>query len=283
LTLKTKTLNFMSTIGFIGAGNMAEAILQGIIRGGMYAPRDVHVSDIRAERLSQLASLYQVTTSSSNMEVAARSDVLVLSVKPYVMQEALESIRGHVKARTVVVSIIAGKRMADITAVLGDVPVVRVMPNTPALINEGASALCANAKACPRVQAIRQLFACVGQAVIVDSEALIDAVTAVSGSGPAYYYLLMDKMIEAGVALGLPQDMARTLVLQTAKGACLLAAQADTQGESPADLTRKVATPGGTTEAALTAFNEGGFGQIVHTAINEAYTRSQTLSSSDSH
>ena len=152
------------------------------------------------------------------------------------------------------------------------------MPNTPALINEGASALYANARAQPQVQAIQKLFACVGQAVIVDSEALINAVTAVSGSGPAYYYLLMEKMIDTGVALGLTTDLAKTLVLQTAKGACLLAAQADGQGETPADLTRKVATPGGTTEAALNGFKEGGFGDLVQTALQRAYTRSQTLS-----
>jgi len=268
----------MSTIGFIGAGNMAEAILQGIIRAGLYAAKDVCISDIRPERLEQLASLYQVSTLASNAEVAARADVLVLSVKPYVLNEALKSIQGHIRDQAVIVSIIAGKRMADITTMLGDVPVIRVIPNTPALINEGASALYANDKAKTKVQTIQKLFACVGQAVIVDSEALIDAVTAVSGSGPAYYYLLMEKMIEAGVALGLTQDVAKTLVLQTAKGACLLAAQADIQGETPADLTRKVATPGGTTEAALNGFNEGGFGPLVQTALEQAYARSQALS-----
>jgi pyrroline-5-carboxylate reductase len=271
----------MATIGFIGAGNMAEAILQGIISAGLYEPKNVYVSDIRLGRLEQLASLYNISTSASNAEVAAQSDVLVLSVKPFVLKEALKSIRGHAKAQAVTVSIIAGKRMQDITAVLGDVPVVRVMPNTPALINQGASALYANAKAQPQVQAIQQLFACVGQAVIVDSEALIDAVTAVSGSGPAYYYLLMEKMIEAGIALGLTQDLAKTLVLQTAKGACLLAAEADSQGETPSDLTRKVATPGGTTEAALNGFNEGGFGSLVQTSLKRAYTRSQELSDPD--
>jgi len=268
----------MPTIGFIGAGNMAEAILQGIISAGLYQPGDVAVSDIRADRLEQLASQYQVATFADNAQVAAHSDVLILSVKPFVLAEALKSIQGHIKDDGVIVSIIAGKRMDDITAVLGDVPVVRVMPNTPALINEGASALYANAKAQSRVQAIQTLFACVGQAVIVDSEALIDTVTAVSGSGPAYYYLLMEKMIDSGVALGLTPDMATTLVLQTAKGACLLAAQAHGQGETPADLTRKVATPGGTTEAALNGFNEGGFGDLVQTALTRAYTRSQTLS-----
>ncbi|MCF7972606.1 MAG: pyrroline-5-carboxylate reductase [Phycisphaerae bacterium] len=268
----------MSTIGFIGAGNMAEAILQGIISAGVYDPKDVSVSDIRSDRLAQLASLYQVMTSASNAEVAARSDVLVLSVKPYVLDEALASIQGHVKAQAVIVSIIAGKRVSDITAVLGDVPVIRVMPNTPALINEGASALYANDKARDHIQAVETLFACVGQAVTVDSETLMDAVTAVSGSGPAYYYLLMEKMIEAGVAMGLTPDLARILVLQTAKGACLLASQADSRGETPAELTRKVATPGGTTEAALNAFKEGGFGELVHTALERACTRSQALS-----
>jgi pyrroline-5-carboxylate reductase len=177
----------MSTIGFIGAGNMAEAILQGVISAGLFQPGDVAVSDIRPERLAQLASQYHVLTFSENAQVASHSDVLVLSVKPFVLHDALMSIQGHVKTDAVIVSVIAGKRINDITDSLGDVPVVRVMPNTPALINQGASALYANARAQPQVQAIQKLFACVGQAVIVDSEALIDAVTAVSGSGPAYY------------------------------------------------------------------------------------------------
>ena len=268
----------METIGFVGAGNMAEAILQGIIAAGIFAPEAVFISDVRSERLAQLAGQYGVLPLHDNAPLAAKADILVLSIEPKTMRDALDSIRGHLRHDALVVSIVAGARMADIAAVLGDVPIIRVMPNAPALINEGASALYPNDRARPLLAKVRDIFACVGEAVVVDDEALIDAVTAVSGSGPAYYFLMMEKMIEAAVSLGLPEETAKTLVIQTAKGAALLASQAAQDNETPADLTRKVATPGGTTEAALTAFAEGGFGQLVERAIRQAHLRSQTLS-----
>jgi pyrroline-5-carboxylate reductase len=270
--------DMMEMIGFVGAGNMAEAIIQGILAAGLFTPEQVHVSDLRVDQLNKLSRKYGVTTVPDNGELATRTDIVVLSVKPMTLMDALDSIKQHLKPNVLIISIVAGKRIADMSDILGDRPIIRVMPNTPALINEGASALYANALAQPFVEKIKTMFECVGKAVVVDRENLIDAVTAVSGSGPAYYFLMMEKMIEAATGLGLSSDLAETLVLQTAKGAALLAEQASAQNETPADLTRKVATPGGTTEAALTSFNKGGLGELVNTALGQAYLRSQTLS-----
>jgi len=162
--------------------------------------------------------------------------------------------------------------------VLGDVAVVRVMPNTPALIGEGASALFANDKAKPMLDEAKTIFSSVGKAVVVDDEDLIDAVTAVSGSGPAYYFLLTEEMIKAACELGLPREVAKNLVLQTAKGAALLATEADKKGESPAELRRKVTSPGGTTEAALKVFTASNFSQLITDALTAARDRSRELS-----
>jgi pyrroline-5-carboxylate reductase len=152
------------------------------------------------------------------------------------------------------------------------------MPNTPALIGQGASALFANDKAKTSLKKTEAIFSVVGRAFVVDDEDLIDAVTAVSGSGPAYYFLLMEEMIRAAKELGLPDNVAKDLVLQTAKGAALLAVEADSKGESPAQLRQKVASPGGTTEAALKVFTEGKFGPLIAAAIRRARDRSRELS-----
>ena len=176
----------MDTIGFLGSGNMAEALIKGIETSKVYAPENIFISDIRAERLAYLAKQYAVQTIDNNASLAAKVQTLVLSVKPQNMTEALESIKDAVGTDTLVISIAAGIKIANITAVLGDVAVVRVMPNTPALIGEGAAALFANDKAKPMLEKAKLIFSAVGEAVVVDDEALIDAVTAVSGSGPAY-------------------------------------------------------------------------------------------------
>ena len=268
----------METIGFVGGGNMAEALIKGVIAAGLYKPENILVSDIRRERLNFLAKEYQVQPVDKNADLAAKVDILVLSVKPQNMTEALESVKDAVKQETLVVSIAAGVRTAKIADALGDLAIVRVMPNTPALIGEGASALFANDKARLMLQKAKSIFLAVGKAVVVDDEDLIDAVTAVSGSGPAYYFLLMEEMKKAGVSLGLPEAVAKDLVLQTAKGAGLLAVEADRKDESPAELRKKVTSPGGTTEAALKVFAEGKFGPLVADALKNARDRSQQLS-----
>jgi len=268
----------VDTIGFVGSGNMAEALIKGITTAGVYKPENVFISDIRAERLKFLAEKYNVVPLENNADLAAKVDVLVLSVKPQNMTDALESVKDAIGVDTLVISIAAGKKIANIAAVLGDIAIVRVMPNTPALIGEGAGALFANDKAKPMLEKAQAIFSSVGKAVVVETEDLMDAVTAVSGSGPAYYFLLTEEMIKAAGQLGLSDDVAKALVLQTAKGAALLAVEADNRGESPAQLRQKVTSPGGTTEAALKVFAEGGFGPLVAEAIKKARDRSQELS-----
>ena len=267
----------MDTIGFVGSGNMAEALIKGIIAAKIYAPENVFVSDIRTERLELLADKYGVTAVENNAELAGKVEIVVLSIKPQNMTDALESIKAAVGPDKLVISIAAGIRLAKIAGVLGPVPIVRVMPNTPALIRQGAAALYANEKAIPMLDTAITIFSSVGKAVLVDNEDLIDAVTAVSGSGPAYFFLLMEEMIKAGVELGLPEDTAKDLVLQTAKGAGLLAAEADKKGQSPAALRKNVTSPGGTTEAALKILAAGNFGRLINNALAAACKRSKEL------
>jgi pyrroline-5-carboxylate reductase len=169
-------------------------------------------------------------------------------------------------------------KTSRIASILGDAAIVRAMPNTPALIGEGASALFINTKAKPMLKKAKAIFSAVGKAVVVDNEDLIDAVTAISGSGPAYYFLLMEEMIKAAVGLGLSEDAAKDLVLQTAKGAGMLATDAGKKGESPAELRQKVTSPGGTTEAALKELAEGNFSPLIEAAIKKARDRSRELS-----
>lgn len=268
----------MDSVGFIGGGNMAEALIKGIIAAKVYPPENIMVSDIRPERLEFLQKQFKVRTTADNAELARSVDVLVLSVKPQNMAAALTSIKGNVASETLVVSIAAGIKTAKITGTLGNIGVVRVMPNTPALIGEGAAALYANDLAKPNLRKAERIFAAVGTAVFVHDETLIDAVTAVSGSGPAYFFLLMEGMINAACTLNLPADVAKKLVLQTAKGASLLAIDADRRNETCAELRKKVTSPGGTTEAALKVFSEGGFARLVESALKRACERSAELS-----
>jgi len=268
----------MGTIGFIGGGNMAEALIKGVITAKLYKPEDIFVSDIKQDRLIYL-SKYHIRLATNNAEAAGKADILVMAVKPQDMIQALQSIKGAVRADTLIISIAAGKRVADIARILGETAmIVRVMPNTPALIGEGASALFANDKAKPVLASAERIFSAVGKAVVVEDEGLIDVVTAVSGSGPAYYFLLMEEMIKAAVGLGLPENVAKDLVLQTAKGAALLAVDADKKNEPPAELRRKVTSPGGTTAAALKVFEQRGLSQTISGAIETAYRRSEELS-----
>jgi pyrroline-5-carboxylate reductase len=274
----------VDTIGFIGSGNMAEALIKGITAANIYKPENVFVSDIRKERLDFLANRYNVQPMNTNADLAVKVNILVLSVKPQNMTEALDSIKDVIKQQTLVITIAAGIKTDNIAVVLGDIAIVRVMPNTPALIGEGASALFANEKAKPMLDKAMVIFSAVGKAVVVEDEDLIDAVTAVSGSGPAYYFLLMEEMIKTGVSLGLSEDVAKELVLQTAKGAGLLALEADKigdplgrKGESPAELRRKVTSPGGTTEAALKVFAENKISEIISKAITKARDRAREL------
>ncbi len=268
----------METIGFIGSGHMAEALINGILKAGVYRPDAVYVSDVRPERIEYLREHYGVRPATDNPDLASKVNVLMLSVKPQNMKDALESIKTSISDDIVVISIAAGITTSLIASILGDLAIVRVMPNMPAWVDEAASALYANAKARTKVEKARRILLSVGKAIVVEDEALLDSVTAVSGSGPAYFFLLMQEMIKAGVELGLPAEDAQTLVLQTAKGAALLAEKAAGQGDTPAQLTARVATTGGTTEAAVNVFRAAGFSETVSKALHRAAERSRELS-----
>jgi pyrroline-5-carboxylate reductase len=273
----------MEIIGFLGSGNMAEALIKAILSANTYKPENIFISDIRQKRLDFLAKQFGVQKAKSNADLAEKVDILVLSVKPQNITEALHSIKSTVKQGSLIISIAAGIKISNITQVLGDRPIVRVMPNTPALVGQAATALFANQEARPMLQKAKKIFSAVGIAVTVDQESLMDAVTAVSGSGPAYFFLLIEEMIKSATELGLPAETAKLLVLQTAKGAALLAGQADEKGETVAELRQKVTSPGGTTEAALEVFKEGKFAPLIAAAIKAAHHRSHQLSTDSKH
>ena len=268
----------MDTIGFIGAGNMAEALIKGIISANICKPKYIFINDIRSDRLEYLTRQYHVQAVANSTALAGQVDVLILSVKPQHMANVLMAIESTVKHSTLTISIAAGVKIAEIATALSDKPIIRVMPNTPALIGEGASAMFANNRARPMMDRAMKIFSSVGKAVIVDNEDLIDAVTAVSGSGPAYFFLMMEEMIRIADEMGLPLEIAKILVLQTAKGAALLAAERDKFNESPSELRRKVTSPGGTTEAALKVFAAKNFPQLISDALTAARNRSKELS-----
>lgn len=269
----------MEKIGFLGAGNMAQALIKGIIAAGIYKAEDIFISDVSCDRLEYMAKEYGVIAAEDNSQLVGKIDILVLSVKPQTMADALASIKNSFKADTLVISIAAGIKIKNITDILSDAAVVRVMPNMSALIGRGASALFANEKAKPMLDKAKEIFSAVGHAVIIDDEDLMDAVTAVSGSGPAYFFLLIEEMITAGIELGLPENITKDLVLQTAAGAALLAQQAEKDGQSPCELRKKVTSPGGITEAALKVFAEGKFSELVSAAIKRGCQRGKELAS----
>jgi len=268
----------MDTIGFIGAGNMAEAFIKGVISSGLYPPESVMAADVREERLGFLASEYGIKTTTDNTTLVAESAIIFLSVKPQNMAKVLDGITGKLRKGSLVISIAAGVTSSYIAGRLGDVPIIRTMPNTPAMVDEGATAIF-NRNAGPEaLERAVKLFSAVGKVVILDNESLLDAVTAVSGTGPAYFFLLMEEMVRSAEELGIPSDAAEELVYQTAKGAGALAMAAYARNESPAELRRKVTSPGGTTEAAMRVFREGHFGGSIFAAIARARDRSRELS-----
>ena len=264
-------------IGFIGAGNMATSLVGGMINKGI-RPARIWMSDVSEARLDELARLHRVHVSSDNSEIARRADVLVLAVKPQVMQAVCETLRAGLDGRQpLVISIAAGITVAQLKHWLGDLPVVRCMPNTPAMVQAGATGLYAEpAVSAEQRELAGQILGSVGLTFWFEAEAMLDAVTAVSGSGPAYFFLMMESMISAAVGLGLDEHTARQLVLQTAWGAAQLAI---TSESGPDVLRQQVTSPGGTTAAALQVFEDAGFRTLVDQALTAARRRARELSS----
>jgi pyrroline-5-carboxylate reductase len=263
-------------IVFIGGGNMGRALLGGLIADGTPAER-LAAAEPDADRREALASEFGMLTAPHGGDLVGGASVVVLAVKPQVLKAVSQALAAHFgAARPLIVSIVAGVTEADIDAWLGgDFPVVRCMPNTPALVRQGISALHANARAsAAQRQQAEHILRAVGSVGWVPDEAQLDAVTAVSGSGPAYFFAVMEAMEQAGVALGLTPEVARKLTLQTALGSAVLATQS---GDAPATLRAQVTSPGGTTQAALEVLQAGGLAALFQDAIGAANRRAGEL------
>jgi pyrroline-5-carboxylate reductase len=264
-------------ITFIGAGNMGSSLISGLINGGHPADK-LWAADLSEEKLVHLRDRFQIHTTTDNHQAAQVADVIIFAVKPQIFTSIATPLATDIKPqRTLVISIMAGVREASIQHCLGgNVPIVRTMPNTPALISCGATALFAN----PYVNAAQHSLAesimrAVGITVWLQDEKQMDAVTALSGSGPAYFFHFMECLEQVGQELGLPADIAHLLTLQTALGAAKMAIES---AAPLAELRRNVTSPGGTTEKALSVFEEKQLRVLVKQALVAAKLRSEELS-----
>ena len=261
------------TIGFIGAGNMASAIIGGMLDSGfkaaniwVSAPDDNHLQSIRKQ--------FGVSVTTDNRYCAQQADMVVLAVKPQVMADVCSDIAPVVQnTRPLMVSIAAGLEASTLDEWLGGgLPLVRVMPNTPSLVGKGAAGLYANAEVKDKQKAmVESVFNSIGSAMWVEDESLLHAVTALSGSGPAYFFLMLEALEEAASEAGIASETARALAIQTMAGAAEMAGRSE---HDPGQLKRNVMSPGGTTEQAIRTFEEGGLRDLVKKAYSAAYKRS---------
>ncbi len=265
------------TIAFIGGGNMAASLISGLVADG-YDPDHIAVSDPDEDKLAALATRFGIRITPDNAKAVADADVVVLAVKPQVLEPIARALAEAVQQRRpLVISIAAGVREANIQDWLGgNIPLVRTMPNTPAMIQAGATVLHASSGVSDKQKDLAEsILRAVGLTRWVDDEALMDAVTALSGSGPAYFFLVMEAMEEAARDLGLSADTARLLTLQTALGAAKMAMESP---EGPESLRQRVTSPGGTTERALRVLEQGELRRLFRQALQAAHDRSVELS-----
>ncbi|MBC8284237.1 MAG: pyrroline-5-carboxylate reductase [Nitrospinae bacterium] len=266
-------------IGFIGGGNMAEAIIKGMISSSLIKGTHIFVSEPNKGRQTFLTSEYKVKVVKDNLDLARKSDVLIVAVKPQIIREVLNDIAGQVDAKKLVISVAAGVPISQIEEALSlgkkkKLSVVRTMPNTPAVVQEGVTAITAGkgvSKADLKMS--REIFQSVGRTVEV-SEDQIDAVTGLSGSGPAYIFMIIEALSDAGVKMGLSRDVANELTVQTVLGSAMLVRET---GTSPGELKNRVTSPGGTTIAGLHALEKGSLRATLMNAVEKATLRSKEL------
>jgi pyrroline-5-carboxylate reductase len=269
----------MKKLGFIGGGNMAEALAHGLIAHKLYKPAEIIISDVAPERRRKLARTLKVAVSADNLEVMRSAPAVVLAVKPQHIDEVLIQLGGELKGKEktwLFISIAAGITIERLTAGLGArARVIRVMPNAPAMVGHGMAAIARSRGASKRdEESALRIFRAVGDAVAFREEQLLDAVTALSGSGPAYVYLFVKALADAAVNEGIPRPLAMRMALKTIRGAEHMMRESNLDA---ATMIRAVASPGGTTEAALRRFAEAGFSDIVAAALHAAADRSREL------
>ena len=265
-----------TVIGFIGAGNMAYALIKGLLSNGFDA-KNINISDSNDKLLINRQSELKITTYSDNNSLLDNSDIVVFAVKPQVLSIVCLQLKNKVKPNHLFVSIVAGIRGNDINRWLGgNFALVRTMPNTPALFQSGVTGLFANDLVSnQQKELVTSILSSVGQCFWVDDEKLIDAITAISGSGPAYFFLLMQSITQAATALGLDEKTANSLSIQTSLGASLMATKS---GKDSKTLRKEVTSPNGTTQAAIESFQDQNFEGIVAAATRAAYDRARELS-----
>jgi pyrroline-5-carboxylate reductase len=263
------------TIGFVGSGAMGEALIKGIVEAALVAPDAVLAFDVRTERLTELSQRYGIRPVKSNAEVIRGADVVILAVKPQIMGSVLNDVRTALGRRNLVISIAAGVSTAKLRETLGaPARLIRVMPNTPALVLEGVTAIAkGQGLEAGDLETAEELFSAVGKVVILDEE-LMDAVTGLSGSGPAYVAIVIEALADGGVRMGLDRATAMTLAAQTVLGAARLLIQT---GLHPGALKDMVSSPGGTTIAGIAALEEGGIRTTLIKAVERATVRSREL------
>ncbi len=267
----------MNRIGFIGAGNMAQALIEGLISSKLFTSEQVMVSDTLEKRVDHVRSAYNVKPARNNKHLSKESDIVVLSVKPDSVSGVLEEIKAIVNSKKIIVSIAAGITTSFISKIIKKkAKIVRVMPNTPALVLAGASALYCNPHLSPQEREnVKEIFKSVGVAYMVSKESQLDAVTGLSGSGPAFASIFIESLSEGGVKMGLSREMSLALATQTVYGTAKMIRQGD---DHPAELKDKVSSPGGTTIEGIYRLEQGGFRASVISAVEAATLRSRKLS-----
>jgi pyrroline-5-carboxylate reductase len=262
-------------VAFVGGGNMGEALIRGLLDAGVVPPDLITATEVRADRAAQLGQQFGITVHADNPRLVREADVVILAVKPQIMGVILAEIAPAVTPRHLLISIAAGVSTATIRAGLGkDARIIRVMPNTPALVLQGAAAIAPGPGLAPEDLGVAQeIFGAVGRAVVLGEDAM-DAVTGLSGSGPAYVAIVIEALADGGVRMGLDRATALTLAIQTVLGTAQLLAET---GMHPGALKDMVSSPGGTTIAGITALEEGGLRSTLIRAVERATLRSREL------
>ncbi|MDP6576846.1 MAG: pyrroline-5-carboxylate reductase [Dehalococcoidales bacterium] len=262
-------------IAFIGGGNMGEAILSAILDRSLSTPQSISVSDIDETRRQHLEQKYGVAVTSDNRLATDKSEVVVLAIKPQHLAGVMVDLKDHLNPAQLALSIIAGIRIDTLCLELNHRQIVRAMPNTPAQIGEGMSVWTATSEVTTtQKERTGSILSAMGREIYVDEEKYLDMATAVSGSGPAYFFLFIESLVESAMDIGLTREVAAELVLQTMLGSAHLLRKS---GKPPSELRRLVTSPGGTTAAAMLQFEKGGLTNLVKQAVSAAYHRSREL------
>jgi len=263
------------TIAVLGLGVMGEAIVAGLIRNGLVLPENIHGSDPRRDRIEEMQKKFKIAPYVENEKAIQGANVIIISVKPQRLNGVLEGLKGKIEPNVLVLSIVAGASIAQISTGTNHAIIVRAMPNTPAQIGKGITVWTKSAQVTEKqTDYARQILGAMGEEVFVDFEEYLDMATALSGSGPAYVFLFMEAMIDAGVHLGFPRRISEKLVLETVRGSV---EYYDLKSAHPAQLRNEVTSSGGTSAAALYYLEKAGFRTAISRAIWAAYERSQEL------